>query len=144
MIRPATSGDVDAIAGLEAECFGAEAWSPGSVTAEIGGETRRVIVEETDGVLRAYAALSVLGDVADLHRIAVRPTARRHGLARELLATLITHAADQAAARMLLEVADCNAPAVALYESFGFTTISRRPRYHADGTDSLVMQLAIQ
>lgn len=144
MIRPAIAPDADVIVVLEEDCFGTEAWGPGLVNAEIDGETCHVLVDETDGVVRAYASLSVGGDVADLRRIAVVSAARRHGVARELLSALVGRAAERGAARILLEVADGNAAAIALYESFGFATISRRSRYYADGADSLVMQLAVQ
>ena len=45
---------------------------------------------------------------------------------------------------MLLEVADHNTAAIALYGSFGFGTISRRGRYYPDGADALVMELEIK
>ncbi len=83
----------------------------------------------------------MLGDVADLDRIAVLPFARRRGLAGELLEQLIEAAGGHGAERMLLEVAADNEAAIGLYESYGFTTISTRKGYYPGGVDALIMEL---
>jgi ribosomal-protein-alanine N-acetyltransferase len=144
MIRRADSADVVAISGIELICFGDEAWSTELVGDEVEGGHRTVLVADNDGELEAYGSISVLGDLADLDRVAVVPSRRRHGSGGALLAVLIDQAREQGAARMLLEVADANTAAIALYESFGFATISRRVRYYPDGADALVMELDIK
>lgn len=141
MIRSATSGDVEAIVGIEQACFGAGAWSETLVRDEVTGERHHVLVDDD---LRAYGAISLAGDVADLDRIAVLPKARGQGLARELLTRLVDQARDLGAGRMLLEVAADNAAALGLYESFGFDTISTRKAYYPDGVDALVRELTIE
>lgn len=141
MIRPATAHDVEAIALLEAECFGAAAWSETLVREEVVGERHHVLVDEH---LQAYGAISIAGDVADLDRIAVIPAARGQGLAREILGGLVDLARDLGADRMLLEVAADNAAALGLYESFGFDTISTRKAYYPNGGDALIMELSIK
>lgn len=73
MIRVARSADVETIVDIELACFGASAWSEGDVRAEVDAEHRLVLIE---GGLRAYGAISVVGEVADLDRIAVLPGAR--------------------------------------------------------------------
>jgi ribosomal-protein-alanine N-acetyltransferase len=141
MIRPATTDDVNAIAAIELACFGSAAWSESLVRDQVSGERHHVLV---DADLRAYGAISLAGDVADLDRIAVLPEARGRGLARDLLDRLIDRARDLGAARMLLEVAADNAPALGLYESFGFDTISTRKAYYPGRVDALVMELTIE
>jgi ribosomal protein S18 acetylase RimI-like enzyme len=44
---------------------------------------------------------------------------------------------------MLLEVSSENSAALAFYERSGFTEIDRRPRYYRDGSDAIVMELAL-
>lgn len=134
MIRPATEADVAVIVSIEAECFGATAWSELLVREQLVADHRIALIH--DDV--AYGVVSVLGDVADLDRIAVVPSARRGGLARELLDTLIVRSS---AERMLLEVAADNEAAIGLYESFGFATISTRKGYYPGGIDALIMEL---
>jgi ribosomal protein S18 acetylase RimI-like enzyme len=111
------------------------------VADEVRGE-RNVVLLSDD--LTAYGAVSVIGDVADLDRIAVVPSARGQGLARGLLVELVDLARDLDAERMLLEVAADNTPAIGLYEAHGFDTIATRRRYYAGWIDALVMQLDIQ
>lgn len=144
MIRPAEVADVEGLTTLEDACFGADAWSERLVGAELAQVTRTVLVVAAAHGLEAYGSISVTGDTADLMRIVVRPDARRRGVARELLAELRLRASQRGAGRMLLEVGEGNVAAIALYETAGFTTISRRAGYNRDGTDSLVMQATLQ
>ena len=130
-VRPATTADVDALAALEADLFGADAWSPASVGAEVAAG--RVLVADDDGVA-GYVVTLHAGDVVDLMRIAVRSDRRRQGLAHALLAAAST------GHRMLLEVSERNAGAVAFYTAEGFTEIARRQRYYRDGSAAVVMQ----
>jgi ribosomal-protein-alanine N-acetyltransferase len=44
---------------------------------------------------------------------------------------------------MLLEVRSDNAPALALYERFGFMRISQRPKYYPDGGDALILRASL-
>jgi ribosomal-protein-alanine N-acetyltransferase len=133
MIRRATDSDVVTIVTIEAECFGSAAWSEQLVRDQLAGEHRIVLIDDDI----AYGVISVLGDVADLDRIAVAPAVRRRGVARTLLGELISQAGGS---RMLLEVGADNEAAIGLYESYGFTTISRRKGYYPGGIDALVME----
>jgi ribosomal-protein-alanine N-acetyltransferase len=144
MIRVAEATDIAAIGALEVACFGEEAWSEALLRAEVEGEYRTVLVDEHANDLQAYGSIHLLGDLADLERIAVEPSRRRQGLAAALLSALIQHARERGAARMLLEVADDNTAAVGLYESFGFRTISRRRGYYARDADALIMEREIK
>ena len=143
MIRPARADDADVLVVLERDTFGSDAWSQGQVEAELTAPTRHVFVAESDGETIGYAAIAVAGDVADLTRIAVANSARRRGIASALLATLHETAEQAGAGRMLLEVAESNASARAFYAVRGYTEISRRPAYYADGGDALVLGRAI-
>ena len=140
MIHVAVPAEIDAITVIELACFGTDAWSEALVTAAVEGERSTVLVEDLD----AYGAISVAGDVADLERIAVMPSRRRQGVARRVLDALCAAAGAQGATRMLLEVAVDNDAAVAFYEAYGFTTISRRADYYRGGSDAFVMQLELK
>jgi [ribosomal protein S18]-alanine N-acetyltransferase len=130
-VRPATAADVDALAALEADLFGPDAWSHASVGAEVAAG--RVLVAEDEGIA-GYVVTLAAGDVLDLMRIAVRPDRRRTGLAGALLGAAST------GRRMLLEVSERNAGAVAFYAAEGFTEIARRDRYYRDGSAAVVME----
>ena len=139
LVRPASAGDVDALAALEQEVFGVDAWSTDSVREELTGERRHAVVAEEDGLV-GYAVTLRTDDVVDLQRIAVAPARRRTGIARDLLVTVRRAGRSAGAHRMLLEVSAGNVAALAFYAAEGFVEIDRRPRYYRDGSDALVLR----
>ncbi|WP_203338720.1 GNAT family N-acetyltransferase [Nocardioides limicola] len=142
MIRDGQPADVAAIVAIEADVFGADAWHTESVAAELVAPGRRVRV--SGDPVSAYAVTMVVGDVADLLRIAVRPEQRRRGLAGALLEDAVVAAAAAGADRMLLEVATDNTAALRLYAGAGFTEVDRRARYYAGGVDAVVLRRSLR
>ena len=135
IVRPGTPADIAAVAGLERELFGHEAWSPTLLAPLLLGSGGMCLVAELNGTVVGYAVASAAGDAIDLQRLGVHPDHRRAGIAHALLTEAI--AADE---RVLLEVGAANAGAVAFYEAEGFTEIARRRRYYRDGSDAIVME----
>lgn len=140
MIRRAALDDGRALAEVETRCFATGAWSLATLQAEITADIRSVLLATGRDSVIGYGSIQVIDDVADLHRIAVVPAAQRGGVGRQLLVELLAVASTRGAARTLLEVAAHNAPAIALYQSFGYSQIARRAGYYADGSDALVME----
>jgi [ribosomal protein S18]-alanine N-acetyltransferase len=140
-IRPATAGDLDAVAELELTCLGADAWSRGLVEQGIAAALPTVsyLVAEVDGVVVGHAVVSAAGKDAELQRIAVDGAYRRRGLAGELLTAVESRAAADGATRLLLEVREDNATAAAFYESRGFVEVGRRRGYYRDGAAAVVL-----
>jgi [ribosomal protein S18]-alanine N-acetyltransferase len=140
-IRPATAGDLDAVAELELTCLGADAWSRGLVEQGIAAALPTVsyLVAEVDGVVVGHAVVSAAGDDAELQRIAVDGAYRRRGLAGELLTAVESRAAADGATRLLLEVREDNTTAAAFYESRGFVEVGRRRGYYRDGAAAVVL-----
>ena len=83
-------------------------------------------IEEPDG----FILLRSVADEAEILTLAVRPGARRLGLGARLVREGGTAAAARGATRLLLEVAEDNAAALALYARAGFAEAGRRPRYY--------------
>jgi [ribosomal protein S18]-alanine N-acetyltransferase len=135
ILRPGTPADLEALAGLERELFGREAWSPTLLAPLLFGSGGVCLVAEDAGAVVGYAVVSTAGDAIDLQRLGVRAEHRRRGIAHALVAECL--AADE---RVLLEVSAGNAGAIAFYESEGFTGIARRRRYYQDGSDAIVME----
>ena len=123
---------------LEALSFGSDAWSRELVLAEVDAPLRHALVLGDEPL--GWASVQVVGDVADLTRIAVRPDERRQGLARSLLEEAWRRATDVGGDRMLLEVEESNVAAVALYTVAGFVEIDRRRGYYAGGGTAIVME----
>lgn len=140
MIRLATEADLAAVAALEAELFGPDAWDEAALRAELDGPGRRFVVAAGDRVI-GYAVSRSIGDVVDLQRIGVSPDQQRAGVATVLLEDLLAHPGD--ADRMMLEVSAANRAALAFYLRRGFAQLALRPRYYRDGSDAMVLSRAL-
>jgi ribosomal-protein-alanine N-acetyltransferase len=88
----------------------------------------------------AFGGIWLMVDEAHITTFGVHPDHRRRGVGRRLLLELADVALELGSARMTLEVRVSNAPAQALYRSFGFVEAGRRVAYYSDdGEDALVM-----
>ena len=161
-LRPATPDDIDAIMALEEATFENDAWSAESMSSELGSENTWYLVafaaagadaddaapDAADGTapdaLAGYAGLLAPegSREAEIQTIAVSPSARRHGLGRTLMETLLAEARIRGARQVFLEVRADNPNARALYDSLGFEQIGVRKKYYQpDGVDAEVMRL---
>jgi ribosomal-protein-alanine N-acetyltransferase len=78
-----------------------------------------------------FAVCLPAGSACDLLAIGVLPEHRRAGVARLLLTRCEVDARAAGAERLMLEVAEDNVAARALYRAAGFTEIGRRRAYYA-------------
>jgi ribosomal-protein-alanine N-acetyltransferase len=142
VIRAAGRADLDALTSLERAVFGDDAWSPRSLEQELEalGDHRRLLVATTASGVVGYAAAADNGETCDLLRMAVAPDHRRRAIASRLFAELFP-VGRQCYERILLEVAEDNRAALALYQRLGFVEIARRPRYYSGAVAAVVMQL---
>jgi len=140
VIELARPADVAAIVRLEQVCQGTDAWSEGLVRDGVTGgvPTVRHLVAR-NGAIVGYTVVSIAGDVVELQRIGVDPSRRRGGLATSLVAAVVDLASAEHAERVLLEVREDNAGALAFYAASGFEEIARRPRYYRDGAAAVIM-----
>jgi ribosomal-protein-alanine N-acetyltransferase len=131
---------------FEHELFGTEAWSAAGYRAEVSDTRNRyyVAVEDDTGALLGWGGVLVAADQAEILTVGVVPAAQRRGLARRMLAALSEEAHRRGARELFLEVRVDNAPAIALYESEGFTRIGHRRGYYDHGrVDALTMRKAL-
>lgn len=130
----------EALAALHARCFRSPPpWSAADFAGFLADPLCFLLVEGDAGFLLGRA---VAGE-AELLTLAIAPEARRLGLGRKLLSRFLYQAQLRGAERAFLEVAADNAPALALYESAGFSGAGRRRGYYQgpEGrrTDALVL-----
>lgn len=145
VVRRAVPEDTEAVARLEADCLGGDAWSAGLVREGVAGALPTVVylVAEAGGAVVGHTVVSVAGDTAELQRIAVTETFRRRGVATELLAGVLRVAGGTEAERLLLEVREDNSGALAFYTSHGFAEMHRRRRYYEDGATAVVLHRGV-
>ncbi len=88
------------------------------------------LATNSDGVVIAYAIMSMAVGEAHLLNLAVDPRLRGLGLGSFLLQHLMETARAAHSTIVLLEVRRSNKAALRLYRSFGFARIGVRPKYY--------------
>jgi [ribosomal protein S18]-alanine N-acetyltransferase len=128
--RTIAPSDSAVLAALHAECFPDDPWDEqavGEVLAMPGAFGFLAIVE--DGAPTGFLiALAVAGN-CEILALGVRQSWRRRGIAGALLNRLLAAVAGITPV-VLLEVAEDNEAALALYAAAGFARVGRRPDYY--------------
>ena len=107
------------------------------------GEILSFVVEK-NGQVAGVLQWRKLGEEVEILDLAVDPACRRQGHAAFLLRNFLKDAARSAAKKVLLEVRESNAAAIALYQKFGFQISGRRPNYYRNPEENaLLLALAI-
>ena len=154
-LRRASVADLEAIMPLERAIFRGDAWSANGMRNELANPQtyylvaqraptpeQPTLVDAIDGYAGLFAPRGALE--GDIQTIAVAGSARRGGLGRTLVETLIAEARNRGVHQIFLEVRADNPGAQALYESLGFLRIAVRENYYpADGMAAIVMRLDI-
>lgn len=141
MFRDARPGDLPRLRDLDRICFEPGiAYSLAEIRRFLSVPGAECLLEESGGELRGFA----LGypdppDVARVITLDVHPAARRGGLGRRLLETLLARLAAAGAERAVLEVDVRNEGAIAFYQGLGFRTTGRIPSYYGEGLDAWEM-----
>jgi ribosomal-protein-alanine N-acetyltransferase len=118
-LRAATARDLPVLASLDAACF-EPFWHYDLRFLTRLARTGRIVLAEEDGVAIGYTLATVRGSDGSLGRLAVAPSARRHGVGRLLTAEAVTWMAEQGARTVVLSTQEENAPSRALYRRSGF------------------------
>lgn len=122
--------DVDAVVAIESEAFGSP-WRRETFLELIDRPTAEllVMVDGDDGVV-GYAVLWCILDQGELANVAIAEGKRGRGLGRALLAEVLDVGRRRGVETVFLEVRESNAPALGLYQRFGFTDVGRRRGYY--------------
>ena len=137
-VRRLTYADLPQVVAIERRAF-TTPWSLAMFVLELSKPGGICLAARRDGVLVGYLICSRYDTVWHIMNVAVDPARRRTGVATSLLLELFERVGDDNA-RFTLEVRTSNAPAIELYERFGFRTAGTRRRYYQDnGEDALVM-----
>jgi ribosomal-protein-alanine N-acetyltransferase len=145
VVRALCPADLPDLERMEVELFGAAAWSPESLAAEIVGPGRWYVGAVVDGALVGYAGLWFDGFDAQVMTIGTDERFQGRGLGRRMLENLLDRARTLSAAVVLLEVRVDNDPAIHLYESVGFERLGMRRAYYQPGNiDAWTMRLDLR
>jgi ribosomal-protein-alanine N-acetyltransferase len=145
ILRPAKKIDLAEVLAIEKSAF-PYPWSEAIFCSEINRlpTSLYVLTKEPTDPARGYLCFWHLPQEIQLLNIAVHPDCRRQGHGRFMMEALLNEARLREGSRIFLEVRPSNQAAVGLYQTLGFKTLYRRPRYYAsEGEDALVMQWAV-
>lgn len=138
-----SADDADDIARLERQCFSLP-WSAELYRSAFAQSSFIALGRRERDELVGYLTAYHTPDELEILNLAVRPDKRRRGHARALLAAALRTACKTGILSAVLEVRRTNTPAIALYESLGFSRAGVRRAYYPDtGEDALVYVLAL-
>ena len=126
-----------------AEPTGQRAWSEAEFSAMLSASNAVSVTCDA-----GFAVGQVILDEAELFLIMTKPEYRKQGVGHRILAAFEQQAFQNAVRRIILEVADTNAAAQALYCANGYQQIAVRKNYYTfpDGShaDAIVMEKYLQ
>ena len=125
---PMRSGDLDAVAALEASLQGFP-WTRRNFEDSLNAGYS-VWVLLVGGQLAGFSVTMVVLDEAHLLNIGVAKAYQGRGYGARLLRQAMAYAGQAGASRLFLEVRPSNARAVQLYRDFGFRQIATRKGYY--------------
>lgn len=133
-IKEMTAGDIDAIAGLEKECFSVP-WTREGIAEELNNPCSRFLCAHCGGVAGYIGVQEICGE-AYITNIAVSVKHRREGIGRALLKSACEGAQSRGCEFITLEVRKSNAPAIALYASEGFELEGERKNFYSSPVEN--------
>lgn len=133
-LAPAHLGDV---AEIERQCFFSP-WSEAAL-ALLCTDAGFGAVATEDGRAVAYAGALAAADEGQITNVATLPAYRRRGYAAAVLDALFEAAAARGLSSLVLEVRESNIAARALYETFGFRTVGRRPHFYTHPAEAALI-----
>lgn len=133
-IVEATIKNVAEIVKIENVCFSVP-WSVESLRESLENPCSHFYLALVDGKTAGYLGLQVFSGEGYVTNIAVLPAYRRQGIARALMEAALQNEMDF----LTLEVRESNAPAIQLYQSLGFETVGRRPRFYREPEEDAVL-----
>ena len=126
-----------------AEPTGQRAWSETEFSAMLSASNAVSVTCDA-----GFAVGQVIVDEAELFLIMTKPEHRKQGVGHRILATFEQQAFQNAVRRIILEVADTNEAARALYSANGYQQIAVRKNYYTfpngSHADAIVMEKYLQ
>jgi ribosomal protein S18 acetylase RimI-like enzyme len=130
LVRPAQERDYPAITRIQYHCPETAQWPLGDYSGY------PLLLANIEGEPAGFCSWRQCSpDEAEILNIAVDPPFRRHGVASALLAAVC----QQAQGTIFLEVAEPNAPAIALYRKHGWEKAGIRTGYYNHGIVNAVV-----
>ena len=139
--RQMNPGDCPAVEELFRECF-SHPWEENALEAMFtAGGYLSLVAENEKNEIVGYVGMRSVCDEADITNVAVRPDARRKGIAHILVRRLLEIAGQRGIRSVFLEVRASNTPALLLYEHAGFRECGRRRDYYTEPREDAILMI---
>jgi len=136
---------IDDVMRVETSCH-PHPWTPQMFLQELQREQAHIEVLRRDADKQVVGFINhwVVLDELHLLNVAILPEERRRGHARRLVEHMLAFALSSQCRLVMLEVRRSNEAALAMYRSFGFSSVGMRPGYYADNhEDAILMNLQL-
>jgi len=137
-IRKMKIDDILQVRKIERLCFN-EKWPEGTFENDLTQKFSYYIVALHKDKIIGYMGTWLIGDEAHITTVAVSHEYRGYGIGKLLIWKSLDSAVDFGCRWATLEVGVKNEPAIKLYESFSFRSISRRKEYYENGEGAIIM-----
>lgn len=137
-IVPLAAEHIEALAGLERECFSSP-WSYEGLLEELSNPMAVFRVAVVGDEVAGYVGMHHVLDEGYITNVAVKEGLRRKGIARRLLQALKAYGEENEMAFITLEVRVSNLAAIELYRSEGFEAAGVRRGFYTGPTEDALM-----
>lgn len=141
-IRKVQKNEAGELAALHGRAFD-RGWSALELAGLVAQPHTVALCDVHEDRIAAFILVRCLAGEAEILTLATDPLHRREGRAGQLVKCALRQCREAGAQMLYLEVSVANDAAIKLYEGLGFSASGVRPRYYADGSDAVLMQMAL-
>ncbi|MGN1266598.1 MAG: ribosomal protein S18-alanine N-acetyltransferase [Dorea sp.] len=141
-VRKIREDEIEVLEQLEKRCF-PDPWSFKSILETYQQNHAVILGGYRENKMVGYVIFYYVLDEGEIARIAVEPECRRTGAATGVFEALLKLCAEKEITKIMLDVRESNASAIAFYRKCGFTDDGIRKRFYSDPVeDALLMSMS--
>ncbi len=130
--------DLEQVVEIEQQNFSVPWTENGFFSFLLRSDTLFLVAKEEDQIL-GYMGIMMVLDEGEITNVSVAQTARRRGVGRLLVQTMLDKMRRAGLTMIHLEVRKSNTPAIRLYEQFAFVQDGERKNYYEEPTEDAVL-----
>ena len=118
-------------------------WSKAQWKKELSNPRSLCLGAINSSELIGFVCALEISNELDILSIAVNPIHQKQGLGEMILRAVVSKAQFKGIKKITLEVKENNYIAISLYRKIGFKTAGKRIKYYKDGSNALILSLAL-
>ena len=139
-ICPMVTEDIEQVVEIEAQAYGEHHWSKSSFYDEMSNNLAKYYSAKTeDGILVGYAGTWHIIDEGHITTIAVKKEFQRQHIGEAIITKILEDCYKNGIKYLTLEVRESNAPAISLYQKYGFQSLGTRKGYYQDNNENALI-----